>query len=390
MPAAAASTVETLSFGQFCDCAPEWDELALAVPRPVPFTCHPWLRTWWRHFGTDQEFAALVLRRDGRLDAAAPLALRRAAPGLSVAELVGTGPVPTRGMGLADKADLLVREGRPEAGTELTAALARLLERVDLLDIKGYDAGSATAASLAAAAPAPFAVRRLDRSVSPYLALSDDWETYLAARSRNFRKHLKKYWRLLEAAGTVEVTRMEQGADVARWMDDVFEVNESSWKSERGTNLFRSPAIRRFFAELVPEMATHGWIDLHLARVDGRPAVYELGFDYGGRLFSYNGAYRAELRGGSPGTALTAAVIESACRRGLTEYDMLRGAEPYKLRWSETTRTERRSLVPAARLGARFKTLAGPYIKARLKQWRWLDEQVDRLAGALARIRYRP
>jgi CelD/BcsL family acetyltransferase involved in cellulose biosynthesis len=117
--------------------------------------------------------------------------------------------------------------------------------------------------------------------------------------------------------------------------------------------------------------------------------VYELCFDFAGRLFSYNGAYRADLGRGSPGTALTAAVIESACGRGRTEYDMLRGEEEYKLRWSETSRSELQLFVTASRLGARAKTLVGPYLKARLKQWTWLSDRADRLSGLASRARYR-
>jgi CelD/BcsL family acetyltransferase involved in cellulose biosynthesis len=377
--------VETLSFEHFCRAEEAWNALALSVASPVPFMSHPWIRLWWKHFGEGQEFLAVVVRDADTLLGAVPLAVRPAGPGLELAEIVGTGPVPTRGMGLADKADFLVRAGHPEAGKLLVAEVTRLLDRVDLLDVKGLDALSDTRAGLETAG----AALRFRRSVSPYLTLSTSWDEYSRTRSRNFRKHLKKYWRLLEQAGTLEVSRMQPGDDVAGWMGDVFAVNDLSWKAERGTNLFRSPEIRDFFATLVPEMAAQGWIDLHAIRLDGKLAVYELCFDYGGKLFSYNGAYRAELGQGSPGTALTAAVIESACGRGRSEYDMLRGAESYKRRWSETSRTELQLLLPANRAAARIKTSLGPALKARLKQWSWLTEQADRLSGLLSRRRYR-
>jgi len=375
---------ETLSFQQFCRAEEAWNALALSVAAPVPFMTHPWIRLWWKHFGEGQEFLAVVVRDGETMLGAVPLAIRRAGPGLELAEVVGTGPVPTRGMGLADKADFLVHEGQRQVGELLVAEVAKLLDRVDVLDIKGLDTASGTRANLEAAGNA----RQFRRSVSPYLTLSTSWDEYSRTRSRNFRKHLKKYWRLLEQAGTLEVSRMEPGDDVAVWMNDVFAVNDVSWKAERGTNLFRSPEIRDFFFELVPAMMAHGWIDLQAIRLDGKLAVYELCFDYGGKLFSYNGAYRAELGQGSPGTALTAAVIESACGRGRSEYDMLRGAESYKLRWSETSRSQLQLLLPANRTAARIKTSLGPALKARLKQWPWLTEQVDRLSGLLSRRRY--
>jgi CelD/BcsL family acetyltransferase involved in cellulose biosynthesis len=389
MPMQDAFTVETLTHGRFCALERAWDDLALSVEAPVPFLSHAWIRTWWKHFGEGQEFVAVVVRQADTLLAGAPVAIRRGGLALTIGEIVGTGPVPTRGMGLADKADLLVRTGHLQVRRRLVSELCALLDRIDLLDIKGYDAGSATGLELTAAAPRSGSVHTIERSRSPYLSLSAPWESYLRSRSGNFRKHLKKYWRILEQAGPMEVVRMEPGADAATWMADVFAVNDASWKARRGTNLFRSPRVRAFFAELVPAMATRGWIDLHVIRLDRKPAAYELCFDFGGRLFSYNGAYRADLRRGSPGTALTATVIETACRRGLTEYDMLRGEERYKRRWSEMARSELQLLVPADRISARARTLLGSYLKARLKRWTWLAEQVDRLSGLASRTRYR-
>lgn len=384
---AASARAERLSFEEFCRIEETWDDLVLGVASPLPFMCHAWVRLWWKHFGKGQEFVAVVVRAGDGLLAAAPIAIRRGSPGLTIAEIVGTGPVPTRGMGLSDKADLLVRVGCGDAGRLLARGVVELLDRIDVLDIKGCDARSPTRGDLETAASG--SVRTIERSVSPYLALSGGWEDYVRSRSRNFRKHLKKYWRLLENAGAMQVVRMEPEADAAAWMADVLAVNDASWKATRGTNLFRSPPIRAFFAELVPAMAEKGRIDLHLVRLDDKPAAYELCFDLAGRLFSYNSAYRADLDRGSPGTALTAAVIESACKRDRVEYDMLRGDEGHKLRWSETLRTELQLLVPAGRAGARVKTLLGPYLKARLKRWTWLVERVDRLSGLASRLRYR-
>jgi CelD/BcsL family acetyltransferase involved in cellulose biosynthesis len=380
-----AQAVETLSPERFRTAGRAWDDLALDVEHPVPFLSHPWLRLWWEHFGAGQEFVCPVVRDGERLLAAAPLAVRRARSGLVVAEIVGTGPVPTRGMGLADKADLLVRRGHAEAGARLAAEVVRLLERVDVLDVKACDADSPMRAALAAQRRALV----FERSVSPYLTLSTPWETYLESRSANFRKHLKKYWRLLADAGGAPPERLGPEHDVAAWIEEVFAVNDASWKAARGTDLFRARAIRSFFAALVPEMAARGWIDLHVIRAGGRAVVYELCFDFGGRLFSYNGAYRADLGEGSPGTALTAAVIESACARGRIEYDMLRGPESYKLRWSETVRRELQMLLPAPRAAARVRTLLGPALKAQLKRWRRLADGADRLFGLASRLRGR-
>ena len=385
-PSPGGLTARTLSFGEFRRLERPWDELVLSSVYPLPFLCHSWLRVWWEHFGAGQEFVALVVEDGETMLACVPLALRRVRQlGLPVTlgEIVGTGPVPTRGMGLTDKADLVVRADAPNARIRLCEELGRLLERVDVLDLKGVEVSSPTAAALAGAA------RTLDRSVSPYLALTSTWDEYLASRSGNFRKHLRKYWRELEQLGPVEVARLEPNDDLAVWMSDAAAVNGASWKATRGTNLFRHPQIRAFLFDLAEAMSQNGWLDLQRLRLAGETVAYELCFDFGGRVFSYNGSYRKELARASPGTALTVAVIRSACERGRTEYDMLRGEEAYKRRWSDECRAESQLVLRANRFRARNYIFWALDVKARLKRSPWLRELDDRVSGMLTRFRHR-
>jgi CelD/BcsL family acetyltransferase involved in cellulose biosynthesis len=221
------------------------------------------------------------------------------------------------------------------------------------------------------------------------LTLAGSWESYVGTRSGNFRKHLKKYARGLEALGPVTIARLEPGDDCAAWMSEIVEVNRSSWTAQRGTDLFRHPRLRAFFAEVVPALASRGWIDLHVLRVAGRVMAYELCFDLGNRIFSYNGSYRPEIAKHSPGTLLTAAVIESAFRRGRDEYDMLRGEESYKRRWSDARRIELEIVRPAARWRAEVYARFGPRLKARIKSSPRVRALVDRTFGLLARFRHR-
>ena len=387
MPTAAA-----LSFEEFCRAEQAWNALVAASSRPQPFLSHRWLRLWWRHFGAGQEFNALVVRDGDRLLAGIPIALRKvrvAGATLTVGEIVGTGPVPTRGMGLADQADLVVRVDSPASGRLLAAELMSMLDRVDVFDIKGFDRSSPTADLLRTAAARSGSVRVLNRSVSPFLRLPPSWDGYLESRSRNFRKHLVKYERMLAQAGKLVIQRMDKNEDPEAWMRELLQVNAASWTAARGTDLLRPPQIRGFMRELVSEFVPRGWIDLWLLRLGGQPIACELCFDFAGRVCSYHSSFRKEYAKLSPGTVLTAAVIRSACERGRSEYDLLRGAEAYKSRWSETVRSELQLLAPADRWRARLLGCPYLYLKGRLKSWPWVDRLDYRISGLIYRLRYR-
>jgi CelD/BcsL family acetyltransferase involved in cellulose biosynthesis len=101
-------------------------------------------------------------------------------------------------------------------------------------------------------------------------------------------------------------------------------------------------------------------LDLHVLRVGASAAAYELAFDIGERTFAYNASFREELASHSPGNLMTLEVIRSACERGRREYDMLRGDEPYKLRWSASARSEVQLLLAAPGLRAALGVLLGP------------------------------
>jgi CelD/BcsL family acetyltransferase involved in cellulose biosynthesis len=391
-PAAAPTATERLSFEEFCGLEREWDDLVGRTRRPCIFSSHDWVRLWWRHFGEDREFLALLVRgRGGELLAAVPLTIRslRVPHRLRVVEIAGTGPVPTRGMGLADRADLLVRADAPQALDALIAGVCRLLEHCDVLHVKGLEADSPACAGLIEHAPRPRAARVLDRSQSPYLALTSSWEGYLRGRSQKFRKNLKRSRRLLEDGGPIRISRLATGDDPGPWIAQVTAINERSWSASRGTNLFLHPRLRSFLTEIVSHMARRGWIELHVLHVGDRSVAYELCFDFGGCVLAYNASYDQELARASPGMLVTASIIESSCARGRTEYDMLRGDESYKLRWSETVRSEIQVVVPADRVAARAGARWAIELTERMRGWAWLRDVDDRMSGLLNRVRFR-
>jgi CelD/BcsL family acetyltransferase involved in cellulose biosynthesis len=164
-------------------------------------------------------------------------------------------------------------------------------------------------------------------------------------------------------------------------------VSERSWQADQGTDLFRHPDLRAFFGDLIPALAARGWLDLHLLRIDGQARAFELGMDFGGRVFSYTGAFDRACGHLSTGSVLTAEVIAGACRRGRIEYDFLRGAEGYKRRWTDLQREEVEGLLRTDAPGARLYEIA-VRVKRRLKARPWLSRIDERLTGLATRWRH--
>jgi CelD/BcsL family acetyltransferase involved in cellulose biosynthesis len=379
--------VEVLSFDGFVRAEEAWTELLRETDAPAAFLLHPWISCWWRHFGAGQEFQALVLRDGPSFVAAVPLALRRAGVlgfGLTLAEFAGTGAVAGRDT-LADKVDLLVRRDAEPSRERLVRELLARLDRIDVLDLRPYDAGSATCACLERLA-GPQATT-LPRSVSPFLTLPASWEEYLTQRSPKFRKNRRRALRSLEALGEVTLTRLPPGGDCAAWLEEVLDVDRESWTAARGTNLFGHPTLRAFFLDLLPRLHARGWLDLHVLRVAGRALAYEICLEFGGTLYAYNAGYRLAHADSSPGNLVSSAVVESACGRGLATYDMLRGSEAYKERWASGSRRELQTIVAARRWAARLYAQLGIRARNRVARSGLVARLKDRIHGLTARSR---
>ncbi|MBN2498638.1 MAG: GNAT family N-acetyltransferase [Deltaproteobacteria bacterium] len=368
----------------FLDCARAWKELLAACENPSPFMSQAWIASWWQCFsGPEMDFMCLLAERDGRLLAGLPLSVRRIpGPGraLRLAELAGSAPVPTRGMGLADRADMLCRADAPGAGRELARALGSLVgERFDLALLVGVPGGSALARIPGARAGI--------RSLSPYLPLDGGWDACLARRGRGFTRTLRRRRRALRASGRVEHVRLDAPDGVAADIERIFALSRRCRAARRGSDLFRHPALARFFARTLPAMAADGLCACHVLLLDGQALAYEICFELGGRVLSYTGAFDERFARFSPGTLLTAEIIAEACARGRREYDFLRGEEDYKLRWTAARRCELEVALSAgavAGLGA-AALMAGCALRASPR----LTALDGRVSGLWNRLRWR-
>src|SRR5664280_2328086 len=96
----------------FSELALEWLELYESCPAATPFQSHAWLESWWREYGKSGRLRVVLVRRNGRLVAAAPLYLRRRGAFVVLAPLGGA---------ISDYTDFLLRH---DQGTETLKRLA--------------------------------------------------------------------------------------------------------------------------------------------------------------------------------------------------------------------------------------------------------------------------
>ncbi len=221
----------------------------------------------------------------------------------------------------------------PEAlADEISAVLA---DRRDwqIAILSGLTADGPQRRALERALPARWERRRGTPTVRHLASLDGGVDGFLARRSRELRKSIRKGLRAAEAAGiTFEAARASE-AEAEALYDRIQDVEARSWKAREGVGIASGP-MRDFYRLMLPRLCLHGQQRTLFARLDGRDVGYILGAvfegEYRGLQFSYDDDH-ARL---GLGSLLQYHQVTALCGEGVARYDL--GTEmDYKRRWAE-------------------------------------------------------
>lgn len=187
--------------------------------------------------------------------------------------------------------------------------------------------------ALERALPARWERRRGTPTVRYVASLEGGLDGFLARRSRDLRKSLRRSLRAMTALGitfeAVRVSPTEADALYAR----IQEVEARSWKAGEGVGI-STGQMRAFYGHMLPRLCQLGQQRTMFARLAGRDIGYILGAvfqsEYRGLQFSYDDDYAHVGLGG----LLQYHQILELCAQGIGRYDL--GTEmDYKRRWAE-------------------------------------------------------
>lgn len=335
------------------ELAEGWRELALL--RENAFLSPEWFWAWVRHYGVGQDLAvAVVWASDGTLEGLLPL-------------VVGAGPRTARfaGSSLGDHFHPIASEDAEES---VAAAIGRILGALPrpkpALLLENVELEAPWWRALARSSrygPRPLVHRR---AILPRIRFAGrTWEEYLASRSRNLRSQLGRKRRALERDHDV-CFRWSEPDSVARDMATLFRLHDRRWAGRARESSLTSPRARAFHADFAAAATERGWLRLCSMEVDGATVAAWYGWRLGGRFAYYQAGFDPAWARRSVGLLLFAETIREAVREGAEEYDMLLGAEQFKLRFADSHRIvctafiaprfRAARLAAAAEIGARY------------------------------------
>lgn len=307
----------------FADLAGEWDGLLPADS--TPFDLHCWYASWWRAFGGERELAVCVVRRDGELVAAFPLA--------------------RDGRGLAGMANTHASVFRPLArdAEALEEAVAAVLgSHPAALVLDGLPADDPCVPALRAQAGPAGAIPLVEPAyASPIVATDGDFEAWRKQSKPRWGAPLERFRRKMDREYECVQTLVEAPRDLEAELEEGFRVEASGWKGEAGTAIASSPQTLGFYREIAREFAARDALRLSRIELDGRAVAFDFCLLHRNRLYLLKTGFDEEHRRLAPGLVMRLSIIERCFELGLEAHELLGDASEWKLKFA----TERREHV---------------------------------------------
>ena len=336
-----------------------------AESRGNAFVTPEWFEAWHRQFGGESVARVVLVRdREGGVLGLLPMAISR------------RGLVRTARIAGGRYGDWMHPVSAPESEAAVVKAAIAELSRACIswgaVVLENVDADALwTRAPFEDGRGRRLARRPRPPTVLPYAPLEGmTYGEFLQGRSPSFRKQLLRFDRRLERSARIELRQTESRAELDEDLETLFRLHYARWAEQGGSSL-EAPGSRAFHHDFARAAFERGWLRLLVLEADGEPIAAFLGWLIGGRYAFYQAGFDPAWSKLSVGLILHGRVIERAIGEGASEYNMLLGAEQYKLRFcAEMRQAQTVTLTRAGRP-------AGALIAAELAARRGFDALPD-------------
>ena len=308
----------------------EWNALVERAETGTIFQTYEMHASWWNAFGnTGRPLVMLAIER-GKLFGIAPLMISDQivlGHARRVVQFIGARSF--------DYCDFIIDRARPDVLPLLLANLA-YRKTFDLLYLRDIPDTSTTVGRLRnyfEGRGLPVDVRALYDA--PTLLLKDP----VADRRLANKKSLKRHYNYFHKAGRLQFKTCATADEIFEYLDVFFEQHIKRRAVTDIPSTFHDEAMRAFFRELVRTLTPKGWLLFSVVLFNEKPIAMHFGFEYGDRIIWYKPTFDIGYANHSPGEVLMKYLLEYALERGVRELDFTIGAEPFKYRFANHTRS---------------------------------------------------
>ena len=323
--------------GEFASLSGVWDSLLRKSRDNNPiYLTHEWLSTWWKHFGEGKKLNVLLIEKEGQTIGIVPLMRTEYRIGL-----IKINALETIGSLNCNHIGLISSSNREEAVSAFLTYLEEEFAKVGLvlkLSLVPEDCMFLDLLRRRTSLPASSLIMQEKvKTLAPYITLPSTWDEYSCRLSPNRRHVLRRKLRSLEKAHRIEFrdcTKDNLDNMLSRFID----LHERRWQSANVKGVFSDPKMEGFYRDIAAQFAEKGWLYFSCLVLDDEVVSAEYAFIYNHKFYCTTSARDIDYSKYDVGHLHQMFLIKYAIEKELREFDFLKGEEPYKFHWTESSR----------------------------------------------------
>jgi CelD/BcsL family acetyltransferase involved in cellulose biosynthesis len=309
-----------------------WQALCDRSRACTPFQRPDWLLPWIQHLGPTEPWILAVHSAENLVGLAPLFRYERKQDGRwqRVLALLGAG--------ISDHLGLLIEPGHePRA---LGAILDELRARRgdwDVCELDEQPCSRLAAGALSPGRSPDWSVEIRPQSVCPRLPLPPRVEQLDQHVPTSHLQRFRQYQRRARREGALRLERAGNG-NRERLLYGLFRLHALRWEQSGEPGVLAQPHMRALHAQVAERFAARDALALYGLWLDDWLIACLYGFFEARTLYFYISGFDPAAAHLNPGTMIVGMVMENAIERGMTQFDFLRGSEPYKYWWGAIDR----------------------------------------------------
>ncbi|PQO26455.1 GNAT family N-acetyltransferase [Blastopirellula marina] len=328
--------VEVNDVAQLARYASAWDDLHARTPDATFFQTWEWLAVSWKHFPRRQKLRLIVVLEEDVPVGFVPFCVRE--------QTYRVGNLRVLSYPLEDWGPFF-----GPVGVDHVACFRLAIEHVlqsgcdwDLIDLRylreqceSFDEFRSVLSNRRQV----FYDR--PRMVAPVVELHGDWDAYVAAKSKNWRRTMRRERSQIDKLGEVrlESYRTDPAAGQIDTRPDLWsdclQAAQRSWQATSSLGAaFCSPAVLPVLEELHQVACRRGMIDMNVLYLNDSPVAFLHSYYCRGEVYALRSGYDASCPATGLGTVLLYEVVRRSFEQGDHRINLGPGTQDYKMRFA--------------------------------------------------------
>ncbi|MCA9734708.1 MAG: GNAT family N-acetyltransferase [Deferribacteres bacterium] len=306
-----------------------WNDVFESNSNHTPFQSFEWLSSWWEYLGDGKLYIVRIDKSDGEVVGFAPFFIRKKYFGFPLRHLALIGVKRT------DYLDFVVREGQEDFFfKQLFHFLSEKSKAFSFIELKDVPDTSKNMSYLIKYIGEYFPIYALESSrICVTLPLPTEWEDFLSGLGKRTRKDVGYDRRYIAKRHETRLEEFINGKDISDAYDDLVHIYNERWIDEKGATRYNEGPFAQFERTVCKKLAARGDYRLWILYADDKPVAGISGYERNNKIYADVYAHSPQWHNLSVGNIVLGHAIENSIERGIAEFDLSRGDEPYKYRW---------------------------------------------------------